>query len=156
MASTNFTVTTSQLLVRVGGPDESSRLQSSEVEILITFGKAGYEGGNNGGVGYSGGGQAGENGGEGGNGGYGRHGGAGSGLNISFITLYQFSLTPGVGGNCGGGGGSVLVDGWGPGSYSWWDEEEEEEVDGVDGIVKAMAASFYWRSNPNTDDVNIN
>ena len=124
VASTNITVSPSQLVVRVGGPGESSSLQSSQGRTLISAGPGGDGNGYFGGDGYSGGGGGvsdyGYNGGmDGGNGGGG--GGGGSGLDISSIALEQFRLGPGVGGSgggsgthYGGGGGGVMVGGSGP------------------------------------------
>ena len=136
VVNTSVQVPASQLVVRVGGPGGQTSLQTIEGEIIVTaapgengnsyYGGAGYSGG--GGVYYSSGsyfrsGNGGEDGGDG----YGTNeeptngwGGEGSGLDVSSISLQQFSLSPGVGGkvsgstNYGGGGGGVLVDGTGP------------------------------------------
>ena len=122
VASTNITVSPSQLVVRVGGPGETSSLQNSQARTLISADPGGNGYGYDGGDGYSGGGGGvsdyGYNGGmDGGNGG-GREGGEGSGLDISSIALEQFRLSPGVGGSGtsshGGGGGGVMVGGSGP------------------------------------------
>ena len=142
VASTNLTVSTSQLVVTVGvgGPGELSSLETSEGETIIAAqpGGSGNGDGNSGdgGAGYSGGGGGcyydGGNGGEDGGDGHNNrcgNGGAGSGLQISSIPISSFTLTPGRGGKSksggyyggGGGGGGVLVDGSGP---------QESEYDG--------------------------
>ena len=130
VVSTSIKIPTSQLMVRVGGPEETSSLQTSEGKTIITAAPGEDSHGNNGGAGYSGGGggagynnYGGDGGEDGGDGydssdGYGNPGGAGSGLDISTIRLEHFSLSPGVGGlrnsRYGGGGGGVMVDGSGP------------------------------------------
>ena len=130
VASTTMTVSTSQLVVRVGGPRQLSSLETSEGQAIITAqpGEDGFS--QDGGAGYSGGGgggsdssyQGGDGGQDGGDGEDGScngcPGGTGSDLDLSAIKLTRFSLTPGLGGtknaHYGGGGGGVMVDGEGP------------------------------------------
>ena len=123
VASTSIKIHNSQLVVKVGGPGETSSLQTSEGEIIITAAPGEDSQANSGGAGYSGigggaatnnySGDGGEDGGDGHDSSNGYNGGAGSGLNISSISLEQFTLTPGAGGVRGGGGG-VLVNMDGP------------------------------------------
>ena len=131
VVTNSFTVypfTPSQLVVRVGGPGENSSLQISEGGTIITAqsggnahvynGGAGYSGGGGGNYNYISGGYGGANGGDGQDSAYGDPGGAGSGFDISTISLTKFSLSPGAGGQrgsqYGGGGGGLMVDGAGP------------------------------------------
>ena len=125
---TTTTVSSSQLVVRVGGPYEDGYHGRTSVEgegqTIITAQPGGGSSYANGGPGYSGGGgwgDGGYNGGDGHNGSCGDdgpcNGGRGSGLNISSIAI-SFLLTPGQGGRQnggdGGGGGGVMVDQTGP------------------------------------------
>ena len=135
VASTTTTVSSSQLVVRVGGPRELSSVETSEGQTILTAqagGEADYyvDSYNGGGAGYSGGGggaddsyggDGGDNGADGGDGFCGSTvcpGGSGSGLDISSVPISSFLLTPGRGGRqsdgLGGGGGGVMVDQAGP------------------------------------------
>jgi len=132
VASTTMTVSTSQLVVRVGGPRELSSLETSEGQTIIIaqpggdarhFNNAasGYSGGGGGGVTGANGGENGGSGPDGTGCGYGCKGGPGSDLDISSVPISSFLLTPGQGGRhgglhgvYGGGGGGVMVDGTGP------------------------------------------
>ena len=136
VAFTTTTVSTSQFVVRVGGPGEPSSVETFEGQTIIIAqpGLVSPPEGYDGGPGYSGGGGgfAGDDGGDGGeDGGDGDPairngcgvGGAGSHFKISSVPISSFLLTPGRGGKgnpgqlrggMGGGGGGVMVDGLGP------------------------------------------
>ena len=143
VSSTNMTLITSQLVVRVrvGGTGELSSLETSEGQTIITAQSGGNRDGSEGGAGYCGGGgyDSYSHGGEGGqDGGDGDDVpgcsycdcGAGSGLNISYLPISSFNLTPGRGGRStlyyAGGGGGVLVEGSGP-------QETERDGQGYGG-----------------------
>ena len=138
VVSSTIAVPASELVVRVGGPGELSSLETSEGQTIITAqpgedrhpgsggdGYCGGGGGGNFGTGFSGG-DGGQDGGDGHIGVDGYHlGGAGSGLDISSISMEIFSLSPGAAGQ--GGGGSLLSSGWGGGGG---DGPQETEYDG--------------------------
>ena len=105
----------------VGGLDQSSKVDFAGGEIVLEalpgkdgqsgVGGAGYSGG--GGYGSNGGGMGGSDGSDGDNRDF--PGGKGSGFDLSRLTLKNFILTPGTGGQpngkAGGGGGGVAVNG---------------------------------------------
>ena len=110
VAFTTTTVSTSQFVVRVGGPGELSSVETSEGQTIITahpgedggslVGGRGYSGGGGGGnfAAGSAGGDGGEDGADGSNGACnGCYGGSGSHRDISYIAISSFLLTPGQG-----------------------------------------------------------
>lgn len=116
VSSINVSLNFLQLTVRVGWPGEKSTIGTPD-QLFLSASSGGDSSDDLAGSGYSGGGYR-ADGGEDGGDGYGSRGGKGSGLDLSSITLQNFSLTPGVGGKAqgsiGGGGGGVLVNGVGP------------------------------------------
>ena len=130
------TVPASALLLEVvvGGPGQGSTLHTGMGEEVVSAAPGedgkGYGGEYFGGAGYSGGGggmdnRADNDGGWDGGDAPGEWGGGGSGLDLSSISLAEFTISPGVAGKgalfedqaFGGGGGGVKVDGEGPHDY---------------------------------------
>ena len=104
--------------------------------------------GDSGGRGYSGGGARGSyTGGENGNKGEGSTGGKGTGEDISAYIFSSWSLQPGPGGKalvegachfCGGGGGGVLIDGYGPDGTEWQGSGYGGGGSGFSGVASGL------------------
>ena len=156
IVSSTITVPASELVVRVGGPGELSSLETSEGQTIITAHPGGDSPGYSGGDGYSGGGgrsrvttdvgyDGGQDGGDGHSSDGDSPGGAGSGLDISTISMENFSLSPGAAGEAygarGGGGGGILEAGAGP-------QEREYDGQGYGGGGGGRGFCKYGHGNP--------
>jgi len=139
-------------LITVGGPAQPTFVKNSAGEDVLIGAQGGSAWWQHGGNGYSGGGGSGdfasagaEGGMDGGNGatwGSAGAGGLGSGVNIHENDLTMFSLSPGQGGNrgggCDGGGGGVLVNNQGPSQ-----ENDRYVGDGYGGGGGSCNGEFY-------------